>query len=139
MSRKRIIVISILIVALLAGLLTLKWIFAPAETSVVSEKADITIDAVNLVKQFETNEAEANTKYLDKVLFITGTVESVTEDAASINVTLKNPGEISGVICSFDKTLTQADSFVVGQSVSIKGRCTGYLMDVVLNDCALAE
>jgi hypothetical protein len=139
MSRKTILILSIVIIGIIIGLIALRWVFRPAESSVKSEKADIIIDAAALVSQFETNETEANNTYNDKVVQVTGIIESVTEDELGINVTIKKPEDMSGVICSFDKQTVTKEAFIVGQSTTIKGRCTGYLMDVVLKKCSVSE
>jgi hypothetical protein len=139
MSRRNIILLSILMVAVIFGLVAWKWVFRPAEKSVEAEKAEVVIDATALVQQFETNEAAANAAYNDKVILVTGTIESITDDGSGLNLSLKNPGEISGVLCNFDKNSVAKEDFVVGRSIKVKGRCAGFLMDVYLNKCSISE
>ncbi len=115
------------------------WVFRPASKTVKSKKADVEITAENLIQAYEADEAEANKLYNDKVILVTGTIAGITDDAAVITVTLKNPESISGVLCSFDKNTISKEVFTVGDEVKIKGICNGYLMDVVLNKCFLQE
>ena len=139
MSRKYIILISFVVVAAVIGLLALRWVYKPAATSVDAEKADVVISAGDLVNQFETDETAANKSYLDKIVLVTGTIESVSEDQTVITVSLKNPGDLSGVLCSFDNTTLKKEDFITGKQIKVKGICTGYLMDVVLTKCSLVK
>ncbi len=140
MSRKKIIILSagILIVAV-AVFITWKWVFREAKTNVSSQKADISIDAATLVQNFETNEDSANVKYLNKIISISGIVDNLKENEDNITVYVKNPDDMSGVMCSFDKTTIDPASLKPGDKVKIKGICSGYLLDVVLNKCALDQ
>ena len=122
-----------LIVAIFAWL----YAFRKADLSVVSQKAEVEISATDLLEKFESNEAAANTAYLGKVIIVAGTIDNITEDSTNVSVNLKNPDDISGVMCGFNKSSIDRSSLKVGGNVRIKGICTGYLMDVVLNKCAV--
>jgi hypothetical protein len=139
MSRKKIILISILLAAIIIGLLIFIKTMKLSEISVGSHKADIVVSAADLVAQFEASESDANKAFLDKIVLVTGTVEGLTEDQTVITVSLKNQGDISGVLCSFDKNTVKKEEFIAGKQIKVKGICTGYLMDVVLTKCSLVE
>ena len=99
-------------------------------------KADHTISAEDLFAEYEKSEDAANTKYLDKVIQIRGTVSGVkTDDNGIVNVTL-NSGGMFGVICTLDEHAKhKRTDFKKGDKVTFKGKCTGMLMDVVLARC----
>lgn len=98
-------------------------------------KSDVTFTAQDLLTAFETDEAAANTQYLDKVIEITGTIKDIsTSEEGVISVTLDAGSELSGVICELQKE-TKHRTFKVGETVIFKGMCTGMLMDVVLVRC----
>jgi hypothetical protein len=138
MSRKTITLIAAgVIIAAVAVFITWKWVFREAETDVSSQKADITMDAAALVQSFETNEDSANAKYLNKIIGISGNVDTIKVNDDNITVYLKNPEDMSGVMCSFDKSAIDPTSIKQGDKVKIKGICSGYLLDVVLNKCAI--
>lgn len=130
--------ILLLIVALAGGYLAWKYTFRETDLNVSARKADVHIDARDLILAYESDENAANELYLDKVLLVTGTVESVSEDDVGISVYLKGANDLSGVICGFDKT-TNVKSLEKGSVVNIKGICTGYLIDVVMNRCYLVD
>ncbi len=138
MPKRKVTIISAgIVIIVLAVFITWKWVFREADTSVSAQKADISLDAAKLVQDFEMNEDSANTKYLNKVVSISGTVDNLKETENNITVYLKDPGDISGVVCSFDKTTLDTSSVKPGDRVKIKGICSGYLLDVVLNKCAI--
>lgn len=100
-------------------------------------KADFELEATELFSQFETNEANANTQYLDKVVQVTGSVkETGTDDEGQISITLDAGNSMFGIICKLDDlTKHKRTSFQPGEKVTLKGVCTGMLMDVVLVRC----
>lgn len=131
------IILTLLVIGVLAAVLIYRYTFRKTELSVASKKADIEIGAGELLKSYETDEAAANTMYLGKIVRVTGMVESVSEDSIGVSVYLKDPDAIAGVICSFDKKTNDISWVENGKTVAIKGICTGYLMDVVLNRCSM--
>jgi len=49
-------------------------------------------------------------------------------------------GDLAGVGCQLEKnTKSNMNKLIVGESVTIKGICTGILIDVVLVDCVITE
>jgi hypothetical protein len=136
--KKKYIVLLILIALAAASAVTVwKYTFRKAESSVVSKKADVEIAASDLLNAFETDENQANTLYLDKIVLVTGKIETVSEDSIGLSVYLKESDSVSGILCSFEKGSVEPSSLQSGNIVRIKGICTGYLMDVVMNKCSL--
>jgi hypothetical protein len=90
---------------------------------VVAEKASIEISAFGLVSSFLENSADANQKYLDNVVEITGTVKSVKPDQLQqIVILLKEDGQLAGISCTFtSETSPTASELVVGSKITIKG------------------
>jgi hypothetical protein len=114
-------------------------VFSQMIKMIESKKADVEINAADLLNAFETDEAKANELYLGKIVSVTGIVESVSEDSVGISVYLKENEAFAGIICSFDRSADNVTSIDKGNTVEIKGICTGYLMDVVLNRCAVVS
>lgn len=126
-------------IGLVIGLLALLYTFRKTAVTVESKKAEVEIKAAELLKAFESDEANANDLYLGKIVSVSGIVESVSEDSVGISVYLKEKDAFAGILCSFDKSVNDVTSIDKGDFVEIKGICTGYLMDVVLNRCALVS
>ena len=100
-------------------------------------KPDFDLEATELFSQFETNEASANEKYLDKVLQVSGVVkETTTDDAGQVSITLDAGNMMFGIICKLDEIARhKRTNFQPGEKIKLKGVCTGMLMDVVLVRC----
>jgi len=139
MQKKFRYILVFLILALVAAYAAWKYTFKESESNVSSRKTDITIEAPALVQAFETNEDSANSLYLEKIIQVSGTVGSVSEDSLGYAVYLKDNDALSGVMCSFDRASFDPSRVERGSQVIVKGLCTGYLLDVQLNKCSLAR
>ena len=100
---------------------------------------DFIVDAKTLFTEFEEQEEASNTKYLDKVIQVTGVVrEVVADDEGRVSVTLDTGNDFMGVICELQETSKlRKEDFQAGQELTFKGLCSGMLMDVVLSRCVL--
>lgn len=113
--------------------------FTRGHKSLNETKADLAIQASELVAAFAKDENQANAQYLDKVMSVQGMVKSVEKDDKGLyTVTLGQDGEMSNVSCQVDeKDTSSVASLKSGDKVTFKGVCTGMLMDVVLIRCVL--
>lgn len=141
MTKKKLVLglVFFLALAMVIAVITWRYVFREAETNVAARSVDVEISVTDLVSRFETNEEAANADLLGKVLLVEGLVESLKEDSLSISVYLKNPEDMAGVICSFGKNDVESSKVNAGTTLKVKGICTGYLLDVVLNRCVLVE
>jgi hypothetical protein len=99
-------------------------------------KPDFIVKATALQKEFEANEKEASAKYIKKIIEVSGTIATITPaDSTHINVALKTGSDISTVICTFAATADHS-KFRTGEEITLRGECSGFLMDVLLNNCA---
>lgn len=100
----------------------------------VSETAsDVTISANDLFNAFSNDETASNTKYLDKIIEVKGVVHSLKVEEGKGIVTLQTTDDFGSVMCHLSEESTQKiHALKEGQTVTLKGICTGYLMDVVL-------
>jgi hypothetical protein len=99
-------------------------------------KPDFVLTATALQKEFEDNEKEASSKYIKKIIEVSGTIATVIPaDSTHINLSLKTGSDVSSVICTFAATGDHA-KFLTGEEITLRGECSGFLMDVLLNNCA---
>ncbi len=96
-----------------------------------NEKSDIMVEAAALLTEFESDEVNANKKYFDKIVEVSGTVAKVSEVDGKKSIYLNAGSDLSFIICELEK-VADADNITKGQQTSIKGKCTGYLSDVIL-------
>jgi hypothetical protein len=126
-------IVFIAIVAILTGIH--KFNLKHPDTAKV--RPDFFITATVLQKEFEDNEATASSKYINKILEVTGTIVSVTKvDSTHTNLSLKTSSDISSVICTFLST-NDLSKVSTGKEITLRGECSGFLLDVLLNNCAL--
>ncbi|UZO81545.1 OB-fold putative lipoprotein [Aquimarina sp. ERC-38] len=102
-----------------------------------SENASYQVTANELFDAFNDNEEAASQQFLEKVIAVTGEVVSIKENNDQYTVVLHADNAMAGGInCSFRNT---PDTIEKGATITIKGRCQGFLMDVVLNNCVLEK
>ncbi len=110
------------------------------QKNMTSAVADLKIEASAIVTAFETNEAEANTKYLDKVVAVSGKVKEIKKEGDKISIFLTSESMMYGVQCNLDPLGKHGKTeFSVGEEVVFKGICTGFLSDVVIERCVLVN
>ncbi len=101
------------------------------QKSTLAIDAFATTTASTLVKEFEVDETAANKKYNDKVIVVNGIIQTIEIADSTLRIVLK--GEAGGVIGELEKSEREkAIKLKVGDSLKLKGVCTGYLMDVIL-------
>jgi hypothetical protein len=106
-------------------------------TDAGNKTTDVQIDAVTLYNDFAKNETSANTKYLDKIIEVTGKVDDVQNTNGALVITLNADQMMGGISCKmFDST---NNSLKKGDKIIIKGKCAGLLSDVNLVDCVLIK
>jgi amino acid permease len=107
---------------------------------VLKAKADFTISAHELLTEFEADANRATAKYNDKILTVTGKVESVKVTPSSASIQLSSDGSFYGVNCSFSNNeSSNILEIKPGSEIQVKGECKGYIDDVILNNCFLIK
>lgn len=142
MKKKVLIPLLIIVVLLAAGFYA--WTEYNRETGDLSTASpDVVINAGALIAAFEQNADSASRHFIDKTLEVKGLVKSI--DTSGV-LSLGEAGEMSSVQCSMDdRVAVNYDKLKEGQSLRIKGKCTGYQSDdllgtdVKMNFCVLSE
>jgi hypothetical protein len=133
-NKKRIfkwILLSALVIIFTGGFIGYKMYNKPHRN--VQKAKALTITAIKLTTDYENNEPEANSLYLDKVLEVSGEISDITKNQKGEQVITLKGSDLSGVICTLDAVVQTA--IKPATSVVIKGICSGYLTDVVLVRC----
>ena len=135
---KRIVLITLLIILCSAGIYIYKeYNRKPARLN--NLPAVVNINADTLISQFALNEAEANKKYLGKVISVKGFINKIdNQQDTLLTILLGNSLLSTSVSCLMDSSYIKLKKvFTPGVQIIIKGICTGYLMDVELNRCVV--
>ncbi|MCB0733403.1 MAG: hypothetical protein KDC76_02415 [Bacteroidetes bacterium] len=133
---KKNIILSIVLIAVVGALIG-NYLYNKRVPGLEDVAPDYSLSADELFNAFDADEATALSKYEGKVIAVTGEVVNITSDSSSFSVTLGAENALAGgVNCSFhDKT----KGISTGDQVTIKGRCQGFLLDVVLNNSSLVK
>jgi predicted small secreted protein len=101
---------------------------------ILGAEPDYQVSAAQLVSEYERSENDANDKYKEKVILVTGVVKEVYRGFLyTPYVDLE-----AGVRCSFsDEEDADLLGLVTGQTVSMKGRGDRLLFGVELRGCTV--
>ena len=135
--KKKILITLVLLVALGAGMGY--YMYAKKVPTLESVTADYKVDANDLILEFEADEAAALQKYEDKVLEVTGEIISVKNDSTNSNILLEAEESMMMDVVSCSFKYTQPSEVKKGMTATIRGRCQGYNMGAILNNCLIVE
>jgi hypothetical protein len=126
-----------LIIVLVAGAGYGFYLYNKKVPTLENETADYTLTADELYDAFDVDENAAMAQYGDKILDVQGIVGDVVikNDQTNIVLTAEN-AMAGGINCSFKYVVNEISE---GDKLTIRGRCQGILLDVVLNNCNLTN
>ncbi|WP_299887467.1 hypothetical protein [uncultured Lacinutrix sp.] len=98
--------------------------------NISEEKAAFSVTAVSLQEKFSNDTQASETKFLNKVIEITGQVSEINETDFTLD---------DAVFCSVDKSNALSKDNL-SKTITIKGRCIGYddlLEQIKLDQCTI--
>ena len=128
-------IIALAVIGIIGAVVGFKIYNKPHE-NITKVKTEHIISATDLFEAFQVNEENANATYLDKVIVVEGQVKETKEENGMMNVMLESDDMMFGVRCQMDHlSQHKRAQFQIGEKISLKGKCTGSLMDVVMVRC----
>lgn len=99
------------------------------------------IEAADLYDAYSKNEEEANQKFLNRMIEVSGPLASIQTDIKN-NTILFLLDDLFGIRCSLDSTYSASNTEVLiglspGENISVKGKCNGLQSDVQLSECVI--
>lgn len=134
-----IIIISIIIVI---GIIIGIYLYFKPQADISKKRADVVLKASELYNEYSSNENQANTKYLNKIVEVSGPVAELTNNPdSSLTIILRDSSVDFGLNCNILKNNTKGlNKLQKGVIISIRGVCSGYnSIEVALNNCALVK
>lgn len=123
----------------LAGIIAGLYFYNLGPMDLKKAKPDFIISSEDLLKAFEGDENAAATKYVNRILEVTGIIQSVNSgENNTLSISLKTGNDLSSVICTLQKNPDPSD-FKTGEQITLRGECSGFLMDVLLNNCSVIQ
>jgi hypothetical protein len=121
----------------LAAILAALYYYNLKATDMTKARPDFILTASALQKAFEDDETKASVKYINKIVEVTGNIASVKPaDNSVVSISLVTESDLSSVICTFP-AVSDPSIFRAGDQITLRGECSGFLMDVLLNNCSL--
>lgn len=110
-------------------------------SDMTSATPDAKLTATELYKVYQTNETMADKQYLGKVILVTGNILEVNQGTdGSTNLLLDTGDPMSTILCQLDKFTKQTNiTYSAGQQVTVKGICSGFTGDVVIDRCIVTD
>ena len=127
MKKKKVVILSVIVLVILTVGFIYDHTFNSKHRDIANEEATVTLSAKVLYSDFENDESQATTKYLDKVIEIQGKITAVEESGLVLDDQIQ---------IGFDAA--KMPKVVDGASITVKGRCVGYdeLLEMVKIDQA---
>lgn len=130
---KKIIYILIAIIFIAGSAYYYTFIYSKNHHRNAQEEAGIVISSDSLIAAYQANETDANKKYLNKAVEVTGSIISINKDQTNhIIVVLGKADAFSNVAITLTNTTPIQNK--VGETITIKGVCTGNLSDVIITE-----
>lgn len=125
--------VGIIATILISGIVYGYYRYNKPRDTAASGKTDLRVEAGIILHDFETDESAATKKYLGKIIEVKGRVQQIDTVSGNFSVLLAtgSPGLIN---CAMAGPVV-ADQ--LKEEINIKGRCAGYMMDVMLVDCVI--
>jgi hypothetical protein len=102
----------------------------PDHRAISEEIVSFNVEADSIFNEFIEDASQAESKYLDQTIVVSGLITSVNAE----NITISNK-----IYCQFE---TLNNDLKVNESVAIKGRCIGFddlLEEIKLDQCSIIK
>ena len=132
-TKNKIIIIIAIIAAIAFSAYYYIFVYSSNNHRQVQSEIGIVITSDSLVAKYQADEKLANSLYLNKAVVVTGNLLSVDKNQeGKTTLVLGRADSFSNVSVTMisNSPITQK----VGESITIKGLCTGALSDVVITD-----
>lgn len=131
---KKILLFILLLVLVGVGLGIYEW--NKKAVKVEDMKGIVSLSAISLSKEYAANEKNADAKYLNKPIEVSGTVSEIDSNQdGGVMIVLQTDDPTAGIQCALrDKGITANK----GQQITIKGKCSGNgITGVSLTECVI--
>lgn len=96
-------------------------------------KPAYTVKALDLIREFDSNDSAANKKYVNQILLVQGRISELEQpNDSTINLKMTDTTGSYAIFPFYSKSLGQVKNLKQGDSVSIKGACSGDVYSEIL-------
>lgn len=130
---KKIIFILVILFAIATSFYYYTFVYSKTHHRNAQAEASVVITADSLSAAYQADEQKANVKFLNKAVEVTGTILSIDKDQANHTTLLMGKADAFSNV-SITLSSTQPITQKVGETITVKGVCTGSLSDVIINE-----
>ncbi len=122
-----------IVLLMLAGAGVVWYLFTLKFEDTGKTRADFSVNAIDLIKEFEQNDTLANRKYTEKIVTVNGTISSLEKADTTFNLKMTDSITGSYLIFAFQSNAGDAiRRLKAGDRVSVKGSCSGGVYSEIL-------
>ena len=115
--KKKKIIILVSLLSFLAVSTTIYFIWNKPHKNYFSAPVDISIEGTKLNEYYQNDLTDANLKFLDKILLVSGPITKLNSNLVIIG---------GNIVCSLDSSHVLDPSIKLYDEISVRGRCIGY-------------
>lgn len=135
-------IVLVLVVILIGAVIGLKMFFKP-HADISKSKAAFQVEATDLIGEFELDENAATAKYSEKILEISGKLVVKNKLSNGTDLLILED-EMQGISCQLDSNWAATNQATIealetGSSVTVKGICKGYLMEIKVSPAVVLK
>jgi tRNA_anti-like len=121
---KRVLIIGAIL--FVVGGIAAWFIFTQEFSDTTKQDAAYTLNAIGFIKEFQASDSLANKKYVEKIITIRGRISEMEAADTTVNIKMIDTLTDAYIIFAFQQQhLAEAKQLKEGDSVSIKGSCSG--------------
>ena len=135
--RKAILILPFLLIIAVAGFAYFKFHNPTCKTGEL--KPEYRISAVKLFNEYQLVETTANSKYMNRVIEVSGKVKEVKSDLdGAVWVVIDAGNALFAVSCKLAQSeIPFANQIQKQEQVTLRGTCKGIMIDVILDECMI--
>jgi Tfp pilus assembly protein PilV len=114
------------LVLLLVAAAGIWYIFTERFTDTSERDSQYSVNAMDLIREFQQNDSLANKKYTEKIITVNGIISEVEPADTTLNIKFADTATGAYIIFAFQQQhLAETKKLKEGDAVSIKGSCSG--------------
>mgnify|MGYP001198483940 FL=1 len=126
--------LAIILIMVVAGAIVYWYVATEKFSDTKDRKAVFTVSALDFIREFQQDEKKANDKYVNKIVTVNGRVSEIEAVDTTVNIKFVDPNSSSYAIFRFqEQHIAETKNLQVGDSVSIKGSCSGSIYSEILD------
>ncbi len=114
------------VILLVVGAFAAWFIITREFEDTTKQEAIFTVNAMDLIKEFQANDTIANKKYAEKIMTVKGRISEFENADTTINIKMIDTLTDALIVFAFqNENVKDVKKLKEGDSVSIKGSCSG--------------